>query len=191
MHPKFQDFCEGMTFANLREMAKAAGGVMERAWHRLKYVPPPARTDQVARDLAFVEHHSVAPNPGYALSAGVGPSAAALAQGHPPAPTTQSAGIGPQPWWPLHPAAVQASHCKTQQLTTAPAPFPPVPRQLPPRTFQQFQAPTVVAPYQPTSQPTPQWTQPSGWKLNPDGKWVKDENAEFDSDEDEPPKFKG
>ncbi|CAN8028161.1 unnamed protein product [Ixodes persulcatus] len=28
-------------------------------------------------------------------------------------------------------------------------------------------------------------------KLNPDGKWVKDENAEFDSDEDEPPEFKG
>ncbi|KAM7287144.1 sodium channel modifier 1 [Ixodes scapularis] len=31
----------------------------------------------------------------------------------------------------------------------------------------------------------------SGWKLNPDGKWVKDENVEFDSDEDEPPEFKG
>ncbi|KAM7289987.1 hypothetical protein ISCGN_030115, partial [Ixodes scapularis] len=145
MHPKFQDLCEGMIFANLREMAKAAGGVMERAWHRLKYVPPPARTDQVARDLAFVEHHSVASNPGYALSASAGPSsaAAALAQGHPPAPATQNAGIGPQPWWPLHPAAVQASHCKTQQLATAPAPFSPVPHQLPPWTFQQSQAPTV------------------------------------------------
>lgn len=30
----------------------------------------------------------------------------------------------------------------------------------------------------------------SGWKLDIDGKWVKDENAEFDSDEDEPPEFK-
>lgn len=31
----------------------------------------------------------------------------------------------------------------------------------------------------------------SGWKLNSDDKWVKVENAEFDSDEDEPPEFKG
>lgn len=29
----------------------------------------------------------------------------------------------------------------------------------------------------------------SGWRLDRDGKWVKDENVEFDSDEDEPPPF--
>uniref|UniRef100_A0A131XQ82 Sodium channel modifier 1 n=1 Tax=Hyalomma excavatum TaxID=257692 RepID=A0A131XQ82_9ACAR len=29
----------------------------------------------------------------------------------------------------------------------------------------------------------------SGWKLDKDGKWVKDENVEFDSDEEEPPPF--
>ncbi|KAL3209331.1 hypothetical protein MRX96_009316 [Rhipicephalus microplus] len=29
----------------------------------------------------------------------------------------------------------------------------------------------------------------SGWKLDRDGKWVKDENVEFDSDEEEPPPF--
>uniref|UniRef100_A0A0C9RUK1 Sodium channel modifier 1 n=1 Tax=Amblyomma americanum TaxID=6943 RepID=A0A0C9RUK1_AMBAM len=29
----------------------------------------------------------------------------------------------------------------------------------------------------------------SGWKRDRDGKWVKDENAEFDSDEEEPPPF--
>lgn len=26
-----------------------------------------------------------------------------------------------------------------------------------------------------------------GWKKNADGKWLKDENVEFDSDEDAPP----
>lgn len=45
MHLKFQDLCEGVTFANLPERARAVGGVMEHAWHRLKY----ARTDQVAK----------------------------------------------------------------------------------------------------------------------------------------------
>ncbi|XP_064479462.1 sodium channel modifier 1-like [Ornithodoros turicata] len=29
----------------------------------------------------------------------------------------------------------------------------------------------------------------AGWLLNPEGKWVKDENVEFDSDEEEPPAF--
>ncbi|KAM7284084.1 hypothetical protein ISCGN_001187 [Ixodes scapularis] len=155
MHPKFQDLCEGMAFVNLREMAKAAGGVMEPALHRLKHLPPPARTDQEVKDLAFVEHHPVAPK---RLHASVNSCAAALAQGHPPTPTTVIAGIGPQPRWPLHPAAVLASHCKTLQL--APAPFPPIPQQLLQWTFKQAQAPTVVAPYQPTFQPTPRWTQP-------------------------------
>ncbi|KAG0443485.1 hypothetical protein HPB47_014866 [Ixodes persulcatus] len=42
--------------------AREAGGVMERAWHRLKYVPPPPRTDQVAKDLAFAELHPTVPN---------------------------------------------------------------------------------------------------------------------------------
>lgn len=27
----------------------------------------------------------------------------------------------------------------------------------------------------------------AGWIQDPSGKWVKDENAEFDSDEEEPP----
>lgn len=54
MHPTFQDMTASTKFANLHEMAKAAGSVMERAWHRLRYVPPPPRTDQVAADLAFV-----------------------------------------------------------------------------------------------------------------------------------------
>ncbi|EEC06968.1 hypothetical protein IscW_ISCW018374 [Ixodes scapularis] len=102
----------------------------------------------------------VASNQGYTLSANVNHYGATLAQGHPPTPATVSASIGPHPWWPLHPVAVQASHCKTQQLATAPAPFPPIPQQLPQWTFQQAQTPTVVAPYQPTSRPTPQWTQP-------------------------------
>ncbi|NXA16732.1 SCNM1 protein, partial [Sapayoa aenigma] len=29
----------------------------------------------------------------------------------------------------------------------------------------------------------------SGWIQDPSGKWVKDGNAEFDSDEDEPPEL--
>ncbi|KAM7309662.1 tetratricopeptide repeat protein 28 [Ixodes scapularis] len=97
MHPKFQDLCEGLTFANLREFAKEAGGVMERAWHRLKYVPPPPRTDQVAKDLAFAELHPTVPN-----------------QCPPSTLAAVSAGVAPQPWWPLHPAAVQSSYCKDQ-----------------------------------------------------------------------------
>ncbi|KAM7285424.1 NF-kappa-B essential modulator-like [Ixodes scapularis] len=97
MHPNFQDLCEGLTFANLREFAKEAGGVMERAWHRLKYVPPPPRMDQVAKDLAFGELHPTVPN-----------------QCPPSMLAAVSAGVAPQPWWPLHPAAVQSSYCKDQ-----------------------------------------------------------------------------
>ncbi|KAK8782322.1 hypothetical protein V5799_016338 [Amblyomma americanum] len=55
MHPTFQDLTNNMEFANLRDMAKAAGLIMQRAWHRLRYVPPPLRSTQAASDLAFVD----------------------------------------------------------------------------------------------------------------------------------------
>ncbi|CAN7995932.1 unnamed protein product [Ixodes pacificus] len=115
MHPKFQDLCEGLTFANLREFAKEAGGVMERAWHRLKYVPPPPRTDQVAKDLAFAELHPTVPN-----------------QCPPSTLAAVSAGVAPQPWWPLHPAAVQSSYCKDQMWVPTTMPCQPA-LQLPPQ----------------------------------------------------------
>ncbi|CAN8016553.1 unnamed protein product, partial [Ixodes persulcatus] len=79
------------------------------------------RDNQRRGSRSLVEHHPVAPNQGYTLSAGVNPYVATLAQGHPPTPATVSASINPHPWWPLHPVAAQASHCKTQQLATAPA----------------------------------------------------------------------
>lgn len=53
MHPTFQDLTAGMTFASLKDMAAAAGPIMERAWHRLRYAPPPPRSTQAAADLAF------------------------------------------------------------------------------------------------------------------------------------------
>ncbi|KAH7936746.1 hypothetical protein HPB49_003648 [Dermacentor silvarum] len=55
MHPTFQDLTASMSFANLLEMAKAAGPIVEGPWHRLRYVPPPPmRNAQAAADLAFV-----------------------------------------------------------------------------------------------------------------------------------------
>lgn len=103
MHPKFQDLSEHMVFANLQEMAKAAGSIMERAWHRLRYVPPPSKGDQAAKDLAFVEHH----DPSTKVSA---------------VPCTQTAVTatpGSQQEWPLHPTAVLASY-RDQAVLTAP-----------------------------------------------------------------------
>lgn len=138
MHPKFQDLCEGLTFANLREFAKEAGGVMERAWHRLKYVPPPPRTDQVAKDLAFAELHPTVPN-----------------QCPPSTLAAVSAGVAPQPWWPLHPAAVQSSYCKDQMWVPTTMPCQPAP-QLPPQWAVQ-QPQTLATSFQPMPQPTPQW----------------------------------
>lgn len=55
MHPTFQDLTAGMSFANLKDMAAAAGPIMERAWHRLRYAPPPPRGTQAAADLAFAQ----------------------------------------------------------------------------------------------------------------------------------------
>ncbi|CAN7944444.1 unnamed protein product [Ixodes pacificus] len=141
MHAKFQDLCEGLTFANLREFAKEAGGVMERAWHRLKYVPPPPRTDQVAKDLAFAELHPTVPN-----------------QCPPSTLAAVSAGVAPQPWWPLHPAAVQSSYCKDQMWVPTAMPCQPAP-QLPPQWAVQ-QPQTLATSFQPMPQPTPQWAAP-------------------------------
>ncbi|CAN7939735.1 unnamed protein product [Ixodes hexagonus] len=102
MHPKFQDLCEGTGFANLREMAKAAGTIMERAWHRLRYVPPPARADQVAKDLAFDGFHPAATVQGPSatqatVSAGVNPRSVAATQAYTSTLATGNTGVNPQP----------------------------------------------------------------------------------------------
>lgn len=89
MHPTFQDLAANMQFANLKEMAKAAGQIMERAWYRQRYAPPPPRTNQLAADLAFVDEAHTQ-QPGTLIAA-----------------ATRTTGQHPE--WPLHPAAVLAS----------------------------------------------------------------------------------
>ncbi|KAG0445492.1 hypothetical protein HPB47_014586 [Ixodes persulcatus] len=99
MHPQLQDLAEGAQFASLAELAKAADGLMERAWRRLQYKPPPPQSNQVARDLAFRPAHGALGLPG------------------PPAPVMTAAAVAPPPAvapsayrWPLHPAAIQPSY---------------------------------------------------------------------------------
>ncbi|KAL3211539.1 hypothetical protein MRX96_036359 [Rhipicephalus microplus] len=65
MHPQLQDLAEGHAY-NLAEL-KAADGLMERAWRRLQYSPPPLPSNQVARDLAF--RPSQAPRPSLTAAA--------------------------------------------------------------------------------------------------------------------------
>ncbi|KAL3216984.1 hypothetical protein MRX96_032642 [Rhipicephalus microplus] len=63
-HPQLQDLAEGQAYNDLAELVKAADGLMERAWRRLQYSPPPLPSNPVARDLAFrpsqaPDHHSL------------------------------------------------------------------------------------------------------------------------------------
>lgn len=92
MHPDLQDLAAGSTFKDLKELAAAADGLMERARRRQQYRPPPPKTNQVARDLAYTAPgvSNVATMSQHAVSF-VGAGAPACA-------------------WPLHPAAVQPSY---------------------------------------------------------------------------------
>ncbi|KAL3200336.1 hypothetical protein MRX96_043448 [Rhipicephalus microplus] len=67
MHPQLQDLAEGHAYNDLAELVKAADGLMERAWRRLQYRPPPLPSNQVARDLAF--RPSQAPRPSLTAAA--------------------------------------------------------------------------------------------------------------------------
>ncbi|KAL3195209.1 hypothetical protein MRX96_001880 [Rhipicephalus microplus] len=128
MHPQLQDLAEGHAYNDLAELAKAADGLMERAWRRLQYRPPPLPSNQVARDLAFrpsqAPDHRSLPQPNTMATASFASFAAA-----PPAPPTYH--------WPLHPAALDPSYCRDQQYScdTAPPFSPygpgPMPRQEP------------------------------------------------------------
>ncbi|KAH8033516.1 hypothetical protein HPB51_013437 [Rhipicephalus microplus] len=67
MHPQLQDMAEEHAYNDLAELVKAADGLMERAWRRLQYRPPPLPSNQVARDLAFrpclaPDHRSLPPH---------------------------------------------------------------------------------------------------------------------------------
>lgn len=92
MHPELQDLAAGSTFPDLKALAAAADGLMERARRRQQYRPPPPKTNQVARDLAYTAPgvSNVATMSQHAVSF-VGAGAPACA-------------------WPLHPAAVQPSY---------------------------------------------------------------------------------
>lgn len=128
MHPQLQDLAEGHVYNDLAELVKAADGLMERAWRRLLYRPPPLPSNQVARDLAFspspaLEHRSL-PQPTTMATASFASFAAA-----PPEPPTYH--------WPLHPAALDPSYCRDRQYScdTVPPFSPygpgPTPRQEP------------------------------------------------------------
>ncbi|KAL3203329.1 hypothetical protein MRX96_041945 [Rhipicephalus microplus] len=67
MHPQLQDLAEGHAYNDLAELVKAADGLMEWAWRRLQYRPPPLPSNQVARDLAF--RPSQAPRPSLTAAA--------------------------------------------------------------------------------------------------------------------------
>lgn len=131
MHPQLQDLAEGSTFTTLRELATAADGLMERAWRRWQYKPPPPPTNQVAKDLAFQPHRAVA------NALGPRPMSAAATVG-----TTTSATMSPPYHWPLHPAAVQPSYLRDR---IHPAPT----------------LPTLTQPIAHTSQPAARWQQPN------------------------------
>ncbi|KAL3216865.1 hypothetical protein MRX96_032744 [Rhipicephalus microplus] len=128
MHPQLQDLAEGHAYNDLAELVKAADGLMERAWRRLQYRPPPLPSNQVARDLAFrpsqAPDHRSLPQPNTMATASFASFAAAL-----PAPPTYH--------WPLHPAALDPSYCRDRQYScdTAPPFSPygpgPMPRQEP------------------------------------------------------------
>lgn len=115
MHPQFHDMVEGKTFANLEELAQAADGLMERAWRRMEYVPPPQPSTQVARDLAF---HSRFPTT-------VHPAALPAAPAYCAALATTGMAASHGQLWPLHPAALQPSFYRDQIAATA-VPRPPL-----------------------------------------------------------------
>ncbi|KAH7981471.1 hypothetical protein HPB49_024447 [Dermacentor silvarum] len=131
MHPQLRDLAEGSTFTTLRELATEADGLMERAWRRWQYKPPPPPTNQVAKDLAFQPHRAVA------NALGPRPMSAAATVG-----TTTSATMSPPYHWPLHPAAVQPSYLRDR---IHPAPT----------------LPTLTQPIAYTSQPAARWQQPN------------------------------
>ncbi|XP_037504967.1 uncharacterized protein LOC119381049 [Rhipicephalus sanguineus] len=100
MHPQLQDLVAGSTFSSLKALADAADGLMERVRRRLQYRPPPPKTNQVARDLAYSAH-------------------ACLTQWQCPSTPQQSSSAPNAGWtpgcaWPLHPAAVQPSYHRDQ-----------------------------------------------------------------------------
>lgn len=108
MHPQLQDLAEGTQYANLSELAKAADGLMERAWRRLQYKPPPTRSNQVARDLAFrAQGNRDFPGTETAIPSTFAPAlAAAVSSATVAMPSTYR--------WPLHPAAIEPAYYRDQ-----------------------------------------------------------------------------
>lgn len=100
MHPQLQDLVAGSTFSSLKALADAADGLMERVRRRLQYRPPPPKTNQVARDLAYSAHGM--------------PDAMAVPQHSAAVVSAPNAGWTPGCAWPLHPAAVQPSYHRDQ-----------------------------------------------------------------------------
>lgn len=114
MHPQLQDLAEGQVYGDLAELVKAADGLMERAWRRLQYRPPPPPSNQVARDLAFSPALDHRPPAQPTIAASFASPAAG-----PPAPP-------PSCHWPLHPAALDPSYCRDQlYLRSTVPPFSP------------------------------------------------------------------
>ncbi|KAG0429183.1 hypothetical protein HPB47_023864 [Ixodes persulcatus] len=108
MHPQLQDLAEGTQYANWSELAKATDGLMECAWRRLQYKPPPTRSNQVARDLAFrAQDNSDFPGTEAAIPATLAPAlAAAVSSATVAMPSTYH--------WPLHPAAIKPANYRDQ-----------------------------------------------------------------------------
>ncbi|KAG0433316.1 hypothetical protein HPB47_020033 [Ixodes persulcatus] len=81
---------------------------MERAWRRLQYKPPPTRSNQVARDLAFrAQGNSDFPGTEAAIPATLAPAlAAAVSSATVAMPSTYR--------WPLHPAAIEPAYYRDQ-----------------------------------------------------------------------------
>ncbi|KAH8031196.1 hypothetical protein HPB51_013653 [Rhipicephalus microplus] len=100
MHPQLQDLVAGSTFSSLKALADVADGLMERVRRRLQYRPPPPKTNQVARDLAYSAHGM--------------PDAMAVPQHSVAVVSALNAGWTPGCAWPLHPGAVQPSYHRDQ-----------------------------------------------------------------------------
>ncbi|KAH7969087.1 hypothetical protein HPB52_014561 [Rhipicephalus sanguineus] len=126
IHPQLQDLGEGKQFANLAELGKAAGGLMEHYWGRFQYKPTPPPTGQVSRDLAFQPAGNVAglsgAQPRVMVAAAAAPFQLLSAASH----------------WPLHPVAIQPFYHR-DQLHRFPAsaarphlPTPPQPQEYQP-----------------------------------------------------------
>ena len=128
MHPQLQDLAEGSSFTTLKEFAAAADGLMQRAWRRWQYKPPPPPANQVARDLAFRPHMAAA------NAVGPRPMSMTAAVGTATSTAVSSASTASAYHWPLHPAAVQPSYARDQfhPASTVPTPTQPLAYASPP-----------------------------------------------------------